>query len=275
MEGAEAGIEKAKEIFRLVKHHHLFAKGPEEKREVLTELVEKMKELMAECGQVVERVGQASQLVVESGSAKLKQMIAFCAILLPQILHWLETCAVAQGKVLHAGVSEARAIVKNKAGKRVEFGFKWIIHRICGGYIFGRRVEAQADENKMPLEALKDYKEVFGAAAKPEMVVYDRGGCAKTTIEELEKLGVEKVGIVPKGKSKWSVAEEDRKEVMSQRGQTEGSIGTLKRYGFSGSRERSNQTVEAAGQRALVSVNLNKLMRDVASRERKAQMATV
>ena len=274
VEGGAAGIEKAKEIFRLVKHHHLFAKGPDEKQEVLRQLVEKTQELMGACGQIVERVGKATQLVVRSGLEKLKQMEAFCAILLPQILHWLQTGAVAQGKLLHAGVSEARAIVKNKAGKRVEFGFKWIIHRIGGGYIFGKRVAAQADENKMPIEAVKDYKRVFGPEAKPEMSVYDRGGCARTTSEELHQLGVEKVGIVPKGKTKWSVAEADQKEVMSQRGQTEGSIGTLKRYGFSGRRERSNQTVEAAGQRAMVSLNLNKLMRDVASREKEAQMAT-
>lgn len=236
-QGGAAGSEKAKEIFRLVKHHHLFAKRADEKQEVLQQLVEKTKQLMGECGQVVARVGKATQLVVRSGLEKLKQLEAFCAILLPQILPWLQTGAVAQGKLLHAGVSEARAIVKNKAGQRVEFGFKWLIHRIGGGYIFGQRVEAQADENKLPLEAVKDYQRVFGSQAKPEMSVYDRGGCARTTSEELHKLGVEKVGIVPKGKTKWSVAEADQKEVMSQRGQTEGSIGTLKRYGFSGQRE--------------------------------------
>ena len=224
VEGTEAGIEKAKDIFRLVKHHHLFAKGPEEKQKVLQQLVEKTKELMGECGQIVNQAGSAANRAVISGSEKLKQMMAFCASLLPQILHWLQTGTVASGKLLHAGVSEARAIVKNKAGKRVEFGFKWLIHRIGGGYIFGKRVAAQADESKMPIEAVKDYREVFGPAATPQMMAYDRGGCAKTTTEELQKLGVEKIGIVPKGKTKWQVAEEDQPEVMSQRGQTEGSI---------------------------------------------------
>lgn len=180
---------------------------------------------------------------------------------------------MAAGKLLHAGVTEARAIVKSKAGQRVQFGFKWVIHRIGGGYIFGKRVAATADENQMPLEAVKDYRAVFGPQAKPEMSVYDRGGSAQTTIAELRRMGVEKVGLVPKGKSHWSVAEEDRREVMSQRGQTEGSIGTLKSYAFSGRRERSNQTVEAAGQRAMVSVNLNKLMRDVVSREKQRRSA--
>lgn len=53
VEGVEAGIEKAKEIFRLVKHHHLFAKGAEEKTELLQQLVEQSSELMAQCQQIL------------------------------------------------------------------------------------------------------------------------------------------------------------------------------------------------------------------------------
>ena len=274
VEGVEAGSEKAKEIFRLVKHHHLFAKGPEEKQAVLKQLVEKTKEMRGECRQIVARVGKASPRVVKSGIEKLKQLEVFCATLLVQLLPWRQTGTVATGKLLHAGVSEARAIVKNKAGQRVEFGFKWLLHGISGGYIFGKRGAATADEHQLPIEAVKDYRAVFGTEATPELSVYDRGGSAKTTVEALQKMGVEKGGMVPKGKAKWPIAEEDRKEVMSQRGQTEGSIGTLKRYGFSGSRERSNQTMEAAGQRAMVSLNLNKLMRDLTNQEKQAQMAT-
>ncbi|MGH9846824.1 MAG: hypothetical protein ACREEM_49635 [Blastocatellia bacterium] len=275
VEGVESGIEQAKEIFKQVKHHHLFAKGAQQKQEILKSLVEKTRELMEDCHQVVERVGQSADRVVQSGVEKLKQLEVFCATLLRQIAHWLQTGTVASGKYLHAGVTGARAIVKNKTGKKVEFGFKWLIHRIGGGYIFGKRVEATADENNMPIEAIKDYRQVFGAEATPQMSVYDRGGSAKTTVEELQKIGVEKVGLVPKGKTPWSVAEEDRKEVLSQRGQTEGSIGTLKRYGFGGRRERSNETIEAAGQRALVSVNLAKLTRDLVNREKQAQMIAV
>jgi hypothetical protein len=39
---------------------------------------------------------------------------------------------------------------------------------------------------------------------------------------------IEKVGIQPRGKAKWCVAEADPPEVRSQRGKTEGVIGTLK-----------------------------------------------
>ena len=87
------------------------------------------------------------------------------------MLPWLQTGTVATGKLLHAGVSEARAIVKNKAGKRVAFGFKGLIQRISGGYIFGQRVAATADEHQLPSEAVKDYRAVFGTEATPEMSV--------------------------------------------------------------------------------------------------------
>ena len=110
----------------------------------------------------------------------------------------------------------------------MECGLKWLINRIEGGYVFGREVGAQADERTMPIEAMKDYKKVFGAEAVPQMSVYDRGGSAAKTLAELQKQGVEKIGIQPRGKANWCVAAADLPEVLSQRGKTEGVIGTLK-----------------------------------------------
>jgi hypothetical protein len=128
----------------------------------------------------------------------------------------------------------------------------------------------------MPIAAVKDYKRVFGQEAAPEMSVYDRGGSAPKTVEELKRQGVKKVGIQPRGKASWSVAEEDQAEVRSQRGKTEGVIGTLKsrKYGFNRRQERSNETLTAAGQRVMVCLNLNKLMRDIAGKAKKAKPAT-
>jgi len=63
--------------------------------------------------------------------------------------------------------------------------------------------------------------------------------------------------------------------VRSQRGKTEGVVGTLKsrKYGFNHRTERSNETLIAAGQRSMVSLNLNTLLRDVAGKEKTAQVA--
>jgi hypothetical protein len=271
--GAQAGLEKTQEIFRQVKEHHLWAKTKAAKKQLLTQLLQTSAELLAQTKEVIQEVstrcGQAKQKAV----SKLKQMVEVGRKLLPQIKHWLTTGRVAAGKIIHAGIKEARAIVKSKG--RVKFGLKWRLNRLAGGYLFGRRVPPQADENKMPAGAVRDYREVFGKGATPEMVVYDRGASAAAAAPALQQQGVARVGIPPRGQGAWLVEEQEQKVVKSERGKTEGSIGRLKskKYGFSGRQERSLKTQDAVGQRALVSVNLNTLLRDLVNQEKAASVA--
>ena len=77
--------------------------------------------------------------------------------------------------------------------------------------------------------------------------------------------GVKEIGIQPKGQGVWHVAEATRETVRSERGKTEGIIGTLKTdtYGFNKPKERLWQMLEMAGPRSILSFNLNKLMRDL------------
>jgi len=94
------------------------------------------------------------------------------------------------------------------------------------------------------------------------MVVYDRGASLPAAAAKLKQEGVKKVGIPPRGQGAWLVGERDQPVGKSERGKTEGSRGRLKsrKYGFSHRQERSLATQAAAGQRALVSVNLNTLL---------------
>ena len=118
----------------------------------------------------------------------------------------------------------------------------------------------------MPQAALQAYRQVFGAKATPKMVVYDRGASLPAAAQGLKtEAGVRKVGIPPRGQGEWLVGEKDQKVVKSERGKTEGSIGRLKsrKYSFSHRQERSVETQDAAGQRAIVSANLNTLLRDL------------
>ena len=124
--------------------------------------------------------------------------------------------------------------------------------------MFGERIEANADERQMPLQAFVGYREIFGQDATPELVVYDRGGDSTPKRQKLALAGVKQVGIQPKGKRPWSVAEAVREQIRSERGQTEGVIGTLKsnRYKFNKPKERLWQTLEMAGPRSILSFNL-------------------
>jgi hypothetical protein len=274
---AHSAIEKAKEVLGSVKDYYLFAKTKQAKDLVLKKILRHGKRLISRSKQVIKHVGAVSNKAAHSAVEKVQQMAAVSGVLIPQIEQWMKTGKVARHKILHPGITQARSIVKKSAGKKVAFGLKWLINRIAGGYIFGKIVDARADERQMPLAALQNYREVFGEQASPEMVVYDRGGSCAETVEKLQKAGVKKVGIQPAGKAPWYVAEADQKEVGSQRGKTEGSIGTLKsdRYEFQGGRQRSNQSLRAAGQRAMVCMNLVNLMRDLVERDRKRTKAVV
>jgi Transposase domain (DUF772) len=263
VQAAKDGIEQAKQLYRSVKHHHLFAKTREEKETILHELVTQSKKLVAAAQAVSKHVSPRCGRVKQQAAATLQRLVAVARQLLPQIQHWLKTGQVATEKILHAGLTEARAIVTGKG--KVKFGLKWLLNRLSGGYLFGRRVAAHADENQMPQEAVKAYRQVFGAQATPQLVVYDRGASLAVAARELRKEGVQRVGIPPRGQGAWLVGEQEQKRVKSERGKTEGSIGCLKsrKYSFSHRQERSVATQDAAGQRALVSVNLNTLLRDV------------
>ena len=263
--GVGRALEQVQTILRSVKAHHLFAKGKPEKRRVLTRLLTEVGQLVVYTRPMVEQLRQSRDRVTQSARATLGAMHEVAKRLIPQIVQWITTGVVAKGKIVHAGVLQARAIVRNKAGKKVEFGLPYLLSRLGGGYIFGTVIRGGVDESKMPLQALAGYRVIFGAHATPTLMVYDRGGYATATLRALAHEGVKEIGIQPKGHGAWHVAEAVRETVRSERGKTEGIIGTLKtdKYGFNKPKERLWQTLEMAGPRSILSFNLNKLMRDL------------
>ena len=263
--GVDTALAQVQTILRTVKEHHLFAKGKQEKRQVLTRLLTEVGQLVVQTRRLVQGLGERRDRVTHHALTTLTTMHEVAKRLIPQIVQWITTGVVAKGKIIHAGVTQARAIVRNKAGKKVEFGLPYLLSRLGGGYIFGTMIRGVVDESKMPLQALAGYRAIFGAQATPTLVVYDRGGYATTTLRALTNEGVKQIGIQPKGHGAWHVAEAVRETVRSERGKTEGIIGTLKtdKYGFNKPKERLWQTLEMAGPRSLLSFNLNKLMRDV------------
>lgn len=268
--GVETTLAQVQTILRTVKEHHLFAKGKQEKRQVLTRLLTEVGQLIVHTRPMVRRLGQSRDRVTQRAVATLGAMHEVAKRLIPQIVQWITTGVVAKGKIVHAGVTQARALVRHKVGKAVEFGLPYLLSRLGGGYIFGTMLRGGVDESKMPLQALAGYRVIFGAQATPRLMVYDRGGYATATLRALAHEGVKERGIQPKGRGTWCVAEAVRETVRSERGKTEGIIGTLKtdKYGFNKPKERLWQTLEMAGPRSILSYNLNKFMRDLVRTDR-------
>jgi len=265
VQGVEAAIEQVQTILRTVKEHHVFAKGTDAKRQVLIRLLTEVGQLVVQTRPLVARLSQSGKRVIQHATATLGTMHEVAKGLIPPIVQWITTGGVAKGKILHAGITQARAIVRNKTGKKVEFGLPYLLSRIGGGYVFGTLIQGVVDETKMPLVALAGYRDIFGPHATPALLGYDRGGDAPATVAQLAHEGVKQIGIQPRGKRPWRIAEAVREQVRSERGKTEGIIGTLKsdKYNFNKPKERLWQTLEMAGPRSLLSFNLNKLMRDV------------
>jgi hypothetical protein len=263
--GLDRVQEQVQTILRSVKEHHLFTAGKADKREVLTRILTEVGALIVQTRPLVERLATSADRVIQSARARLLAMHEVIKPLMGQIVQWISTGKVAANKIVHVGIPQARAIVRNKAGKKTEFGLAYLISRLGGGYLFGERIAANADERQMPLKALWGYRAIFGQEATPELVVYDRGGDSTATRQRLALEGIKDVGIQPKGHRPWSVAEGVREQIRSERGRTEGSIGTLKsnRYKFNKPQERLWQTLEMAGPRSILSFNLNKFMRDL------------
>jgi hypothetical protein len=263
VQGAKAGSAQAREIDKSVKHPQRFAKTKAEKPKLLAAIVQPSEALRAQTQAVgapgSARCGHGQQ----RAAATLRRLGAVAHTLLPQIQQWLRTGRVAPEKMSHPGLPAARAITKGRG--KVKFGLKGLSNRLLGGYLCGRRVAAYADENQMPAEAVPEYRRVFGAKATPQLGVYDRGASLAVAAPGLKHEGVQKVGIPPRGQGAWLVGEQEQQKVKSARGKTEGSIGRLKsrNYRFSHRQERSVETQDAAGQRAIVSVNLHTLLRDV------------
>jgi hypothetical protein len=261
----ETLLEPGRKLLRLVREHRLLAKTPQHKREVLEQIVEQGQQVATVAVSVRTELMGRSESFYKRVSAKLDALRDFVERLTPQIRSWMATGKVAAGKLLHPALQAARAIVRNKAGKKCEFGLPWLVCRLGGGYVFGKMLPKLPAESKMPLEAVGLYQSLFGAGRVPKAAVYDRGGWAATTIELLRGMGIGKIGIVPKGQAGWLVGEADQDMVKTHRAQTEAVIGTLKSefYGFNKPKQRSTRMVEQAGHASFVSVNLNRYLKDL------------
>ncbi len=131
--GVDTARAQVQTILRTVKDPHLFAKGQEEKRQVLTRLLTEGGQLVVQTRLVVKGLGERRDRVTHHAITTLHTMHEVAKQLIPQIVQWITTGVVAKGKILHAGVTQARALVRNKAGKKVECGLPSLLSRLGGG----------------------------------------------------------------------------------------------------------------------------------------------
>lgn len=257
-----------------VREYRLFAKnktkaGKDQMTAALASLVERVQ---TKLGQALKAAASSSQRLgkyARMATAKVARLHETMKKLVPQIRYWLKTGFVAVDKIISLHIPELYSIVRGKVGKKVEFGLNWGIRRLKGGYLLATLAKDRREllDAKFAVKAVKEHIALFGKA--PRAYAYDRGGWSATNIAELKKLGVKQVGLAPRGRAEWQVRERVKKQLVSERAQVEGGIGTLKcsKYGFNRPAARSVPMMGACGQLAALGFNLNKLVRELANRE--------
>lgn len=257
--------ETVKKVKELVRNSHLFAKGREQKAKVGRKIYHTVKKLQQELGSLL----ACGQKLTSKPGKELTRLVEVMSRLLPQSWHFIKTGFVARKKIIHLQMSELYSIVRGKAGKNVEFGRKWGISRVGGGFLQGFLYAGgeHVSDKQFCMEAIKQHQKIFGDA--PQIYGFDRGGYSAANIKNAKKLGVKHVGIAPTGKAPWAVSESMRKKIVRERAQVEGGIGTIKssRYGFNKPNAKSTAAMDWCGQRAILGFNMRKLTREWSAKQ--------
>lgn len=119
-------------------------------------------------------------------------------------------------------------------------------------------------DTKLAVRAVDHCIALFGKP--PRAYAYDRGGHSLENVAELKRKGVKDVGLAPRGRVAWAIAEDMKERSVRERALVEAGIGTLKtrRYGFNRPRARSAEMMGVCGQMAVLGFNLNKLAKGLA-----------
>lgn len=263
---------RVKEAKRKVRAHRLFAETASAKNKLTKELAAIVEGINADLGRSLEAAKVQGERLRKHGKvawAKLNALHGTMSKLLPQIRSWLRTGKVAAGKIISIHIPELYAIVRGKAGKAVEFGLKWGFARLRGGFVLATLARGKGDmpDSRFALQAVDQHIAIFGKP--PKSYAYDRGGYSSENVKTLKAKGVEEVGLAPRGKAKWAVEKKVKDTLVNERAQVEGSIGTAKsgRYGFNRPAARSAEMMGVCGQRAVLGLNLNKVIRGLAKRK--------
>ncbi|MEK7731803.1 MAG: transposase [Planctomycetota bacterium] len=269
VKGLCARVKTAK---KKVRAHRLFAKTASAKKQLTKELAAIVEGINTELGQGLDAAKAQGERLKKQGKVawnKLNALHGTMSKLLPQIRYWLRTGKVAAGKVINIHIPELYSIVRGKAGKAVEFGLKWGFARLRGGFILATVARGKGDmpDSRFALQAVDQHIALFGKP--PKSYAYDRGGYSRENIKKLKAKGVKEVGLAPRGRAKWAVANKVKEKLVNERAQVEGSIGTVKspRYGFNRPSVRSAEMMGVSGQRSVFGLNLNKLIRGLAERK--------
>lgn len=246
----------------IVTEIRLFTRGKKQ------DAIERKKRLGKKLHRTVSKMHRLMEDVLGTMSAEAKgrygEEMALYRKMLGQIRIWMKTGWHPSGKVISLWYQDARAITRGKAARAVEFGRRWFISLLEGGYTIGRpckKIGGGADTSIVG-EVLPQFKEVMGKA--PRQFVYDRGGDGPVNHKQLKRAKVKHNCIFRNGKGKMEVGPRVFTRAKRERALSEAAIAVIKsgKYHFNKPRARSGESCITKGQMALIGANIGRLLRD-------------
>ena len=160
--GVDTALAQVQTILRTVKEHHLFAKGKQAKRQVLTRLLTEVGQLIVQTRLLVQgawlasRPGDATRSDHTADHARGGQAAHPTDRAVDH--HWRS----GQGQNPPCGCDAGAGAGAPQGGER---GRVWSAVSSesprWGGYVFGTLIRGVVDESKMPLQALAGYREIL------------------------------------------------------------------------------------------------------------------
>jgi hypothetical protein len=253
---------KLRDLAQNLRKHRLFSKTKEARLKVAAKMSELSKEVLQDLGTLIESVSKNVSGKRKRAANHISDVYTSMMQLIGQIDHWIKTGWVVPEKIISLFQTDLRSIPRGKIGKDIEFGLKWGINQIRGGYVhIFMMQEMRSADCEFAVEAIREHIRIFGQP--PKEYGFDRGGWSEPHMEQMGKLGVKRIGVAPKGKEPWKVSKNCENRIKRERAQVEGKIGTMKHYGFNKPEERATPGMKRAARRAELRFNLGKYLRDL------------
>lgn len=264
------------EVAQLVREHRLFAKTKEARLEVSRDLQNLSENLLNSLGELIVGVDLEKNQVTGMAKRALNNLALDyqnMSQMMSQIAHWIKTGKVVKGKIISLFNTDMRAINRGKLGKKIEFGLKWGINQIRGGYVsVFMHTQMMCHDANYAVLGVAEHIRIFGEA--PRDFGFDRAAWSEDHKESIRVLGVKNIAIAPKGQADWDVGPRVKARMVRERAQIEGKIGTMKRYGLNKTEARLPSRVRMSALKAGLCLNLRRFAKDLANTSTVANMKT-
>jgi hypothetical protein len=263
---------KLRDLAKNLRKHRLFSKTKEARLKVAAKMSQLSKDVLQDLGALISSISKNVSGKKKRAANHMSDVYTTMMQLIGQIDYWIKTGRVSAEKIISLFQIDLRSIPRGKIGKDIEFGLKWGINQIRGGYVhIFMMKEMRSADFSYAVEAIREHIRIFGEP--PREFGFDRGGWSEPHMAEMKDLGVKRIGVAPTGKKPWKVSKTCENRIKRERAQVEGKIGTMKHYGFNKPEERSTPGMKRAARRAELRFNLGKFLRDLTAPTMKQRLA--